>query len=119
MVVLGPTGRNFAAGMSGGIAFVHDAVGAFPALVNYELVDLSPLDDDDRTWLRGAVSRHGELTGSAVAARLLADWDTAVTRFCKVMPKDYARVLAVIKTADDLGASDDERDRMIMESARG
>ena len=54
-----------------------------------------------------------------VDLRLLADWDTAVTRFCKVMPKDYARVLAVIKTADDLGASDDERDRMIMESARG
>ena len=63
VVVLGPTGRNFAAGMSGGIAYVYDPDDAFPALVNYEMVELEPLDDDDREWLRATVERHRELTG--------------------------------------------------------
>jgi len=119
VVVLGATGRNFGAGMSGGVAFVHDPDGAFPSLVNYELVDLVPLDDDDRGWLRGTVERHRDLTGSAVAARLLDDWEPAIGSFCKVMPKDYARVLAVIRDADARGLSEDERDHAIMESARG
>jgi glutamate synthase (NADPH/NADH) large chain len=119
VVVLGPTGRNFAAGMSGGIAFVHDPSGVFPSLVNYELVDLVPLDDDDSAWLEATVVRHRELTDSAVAERLLADWDAALAQFCKVMPKDYARVLAVIRDADERGVTEAERDHLIMESARG
>jgi len=67
VVVLGPTGRNFAAGMSGGIAYVYDPFEQFPALVNYEMVELEPLDEDDREWLRATVERHRELTGSIVA----------------------------------------------------
>jgi glutamate synthase (NADPH/NADH) large chain len=118
-VVLGPTGRNFAAGMSGGIAFVHDPTESFASLVNYDLVDLQPLDDDDREWLRATVERHRELTGSDVAARLLEQWAGAVEAFRKVMPTDYERVLRVISEAERLGVSDDERDRMIMDSARG
>ncbi|MFI5047036.1 MAG: glutamate synthase subunit alpha, partial [Acidimicrobiia bacterium] len=119
VVVLGATGRNFAAGMSGGLAFVHDATGTFPSLVNYELVGLDPLDDTDRAWLRTTVERHRELTGSAVAGRLLDDWEHAIAAFCKVMPKDYARVLAVIRDAEQRGLSEEERDHAIMESARG
>ena len=119
VVVLGPTGRNFAAGMSGGIAFVHDRDGIFPSLVNYELVDLQPLDDGDREWLRGVVERHRELTGSAVAERLLEQWESEVDAFRKVMPTDYQRVLDVISEAERLGLSAEERDEAIMESARG
>ena len=74
VVVLGRTGRNFGAGMSGGVAFVHDPDGTFPALVNLEMVDLDPLTDEDRAFLADRVKRHHEETDSAVAARLLADW---------------------------------------------
>jgi glutamate synthase (NADPH/NADH) large chain len=117
VVVLGPTGRNFAAGMSGGIAYVYDPAEVFAGLVNYELVDLQPLDDADRDWLRATVARHRELTGSAVAERLLDQWESEVASFRKVMPTDYQRVLEVIREAEQLGVSDDERDRMIMEAA--
>jgi glutamate synthase (NADPH/NADH) large chain len=89
-VVLGPTGRNFAAGMSGGVAFLLDAK---PGRVNTELVDLLPLDDDDVSWLHHLLQRHHDETGSEVAAALLAGNDLAA-RFTKVMPRDYARVLA-------------------------
>src|SRR5262249_49938117 len=74
-VVLGPTGRNFAAGMSGGIAYVLDLR---PERLNAEMVDLDPLGDDDRAYLRDIVERHRAETGSTVAAALLADWDAAV-----------------------------------------
>src|SRR5690606_20346048 len=67
VVVLGPTGRNFGAGMSGGIAYVHAPDDTFHLRVNYEMVDLDPLDDDDRAWLRERVERHHEETDSAVA----------------------------------------------------
>jgi glutamate synthase (NADPH/NADH) large chain len=119
VVVLGSTGRNFAAGMSGGIAFVHDPVDAFPALVNYEMVELEPLSDDDREWLRATVERHREVTGSKVAERLLDAWESQVEAFCKVMPKDYRRVLAVLREAEARGVSDIERDEMVMASAHG
>jgi len=119
VVVLGPTGRNFAAGMSGGIAYVYDPDDAFPALVNYDLVDLQPLDDGDRDWLRVTVERHRELTGSDVAERLLDQWESEVASFRKVMPADYQRVLEVIAEAERLGVSDEQRDEMIMDSARG
>jgi glutamate synthase (NADPH/NADH) large chain len=89
-VVLGPTGRNFAAGMSGGVAFLLDAK---PGRVNTELVDLLPLDVDDASWLHHLLQRHLDETGSEVASALLAGDDLA-TRFTKVMPRDYARVLA-------------------------
>ncbi len=93
VVVLGPTGRNFGAGMSGGIAYVHDPDETFAALVNYEMVSLTELDDADRDDLERMVRRHAEATGSPVAAALLEDLDASLGQFRKVMPKDYQRVL--------------------------
>jgi glutamate synthase (NADPH/NADH) large chain len=94
VVVLGGTGRNFGAGMSGGIAYVYDPDETFTSRVNFEMVDLDPLDRDDRSWLRERVQRHAGVTDSAVAMRLLDTWDEAVERFRKVMPRDYKRVLS-------------------------
>jgi len=119
VVVLGATGRNFAAGMSGGIAFVHDPNDAFPALVNYEMVELEPLEDADREWLRATVERHRECTASLVAVRLLDAWESEVEAFRKVMPKDYRRVLAVMREAECVGLSQEETDVKVMESSRG
>jgi glutamate synthase (NADPH/NADH) large chain len=119
VVVLGPTGRNFAAGMSGGIAFVYDPDEKFASLVNYEMVELVPLDDDDREWLRGTIARHRELTGSDVADRLLGQWGSEVGAFRKVMPEDYRRVLAVMRDAEAAGLSEEETLAKVMESAHG
>jgi glutamate synthase (NADPH/NADH) large chain len=94
VVVLGTTGRNFGAGMSGGIAYVYDRDGTFGTRVNHEMVDIDPLDEDDRTWLRDRVARHHAETGSTVAVRLLDNWDESVEHFRKVMPRDYKRVLS-------------------------
>ena len=78
VVVLGPTGRNFGAGMSGGIAYVWDPERRFAGLVNAEMVDLEPLDDLDMSWLVGAIFRHQHETGSEVAGRILTDWQYSV-----------------------------------------
>jgi glutamate synthase (NADPH/NADH) large chain len=113
VVVLGPTGRNFAAGMSGGIAYLLDlSIGR----VNQEMVDLDPLDAEDRAFLADAVARHYAETGSAVAHALLADWDKALDRFGKVMPKDFKRVLAAQAEAERDGRDVNEA---IMEAAHG
>ena len=116
VVVLGPTGRNFAAGMSGGIAYVYDPNRTFASLVNYEMVELEDLDDADRASVREMVTRHRDLTGSAVAERLLDHWTENVTAFRKVMPRDYKRVLGVIATARAEGLDDAAVDARIMES---
>jgi glutamate synthase (NADPH/NADH) large chain len=100
VVVLGPVGRNFAAGMSGGIAYLLDLD---PRRVNTGMVDLDPLDDADRDFLRGIVQQHAVETGSALARGLLRDWDVAVERFGKVMPKDYKRVLTAARRAEREG----------------
>ncbi|WP_414170814.1 glutamate synthase large subunit [Streptoverticillium reticulum] len=114
-VVLGPTGRNFAAGMSGGIAYVVDLD---PADVNKELAAaVGPLDDADRAWLHDVVRRHQEETGSTVAAALLADWDTAAARFGKVMPATYKAVLAAKDAAERAGLSETETHEKMMEAA--
>jgi glutamate synthase (NADPH/NADH) large chain len=113
VVVLGDIGRNFAAGMSGGIAYVLDLPGH---RVNPEMVDLDPLDDEDTEFLRDTVERHYDETESAVAGKLLADWDTAVERFGKVMPKDYKRVLQAQANAEREGRDVNEA---IMEAAHG
>jgi len=111
VVILGPVGRNFAAGMSGGIAYVLDC----PVhRVNMEMVDLDPLDQGDVRFLRDVVERHHAETGSAVAARLLADWDPS--RFTKVMPKDYKRVLSAASQAKREGRDIDEA---VMAAAHG
>ncbi|ASR34635.1 glutamate synthase subunit alpha [Prauserella marina] len=113
VVVLGPTGRNFAAGMSGGVAYVLDLrLGR----VNREMVDLDELDETDGPLLRDAVERHYRETESAVAHALLTDWELALTRFAKVMPKDYKRVLLARAAAEREGRNVDEA---IMEAAHG
>jgi glutamate synthase (NADPH) large chain len=118
VVVLGETGRNFGAGMSGGIAYVYDRSGSFDRRVNDEMVAVEHLDEDDRTFLRDIIERHLELTDSAVAKRMLASWSVEVSRFRKVMPTDYKRVLAVIKESAAAGLTEDETVDKIMEAAR-
>ena len=93
VVVLGRTGRNFAAGMSGGIAYVFDAAGDFGQRCNQELVDLENVDATDEEELRALITRHARETGSAIAARILAEWTQAVRMFVRAMPRDYRAVM--------------------------
>jgi glutamate synthase (NADPH/NADH) large chain len=92
-VVLGQTGRNFAAGMSGGVAFVYDKEKRFADYCNMELVDFDTFDLEDLELLQRMISNHYDFTGSTVARAILDDWQTAQKRFVKVMPRDYKRVL--------------------------
>jgi glutamate synthase (NADPH) large chain len=108
VVVLGATGRNFGAGMSGGIAYVYDPDGSLAARVNTDMVELEALDVEDQRWLADIVARHGSETGSALAERLEASWAVAVERFVKVMPRDYRRVLEATRRALDEGRSVDD-----------
>jgi glutamate synthase (NADPH/NADH) large chain len=108
VVVLGETGRNFGAGMSGGIAYVYDADGTFANRLNDDMVDIDPLEVEDTDFLREVVGRHAELTGSTVAQGLLDRWHTEVRRFQKVMPTDYKRVLEAARIAQEKGLSVDE-----------
>jgi glutamate synthase (ferredoxin) len=95
VVVLGATGRNFAAGMSGGIAYVLDPDDSFGLHCNTEMVDLDRLDDDEEMILvRDLIARHVALTGSAVGARVLEQWNDIVASFVAVVPRDYKRVHA-------------------------
>ena len=119
VVVLGATGRNFAAGMSGGIAYVYDPDGQLPSNVNYEMVELEHVGGEDEEWLRAAIARHGSFTDSAIAERILAAWTVEVSRFRKVMPRDYKRVLAVQVEAAAEGLTQDQIDDRVMEAARG
>ena len=116
VVVLGPTGRNVAAGMSGGYAFVLDLD---PGLVNPELVDLVPVGGGEATELEQLVRRHHEETGSTVAAGLLAAWPTAVRRFTQVVPRDYKRVLDARAEALQEGLDEDQAAARIMEVLHG
>ncbi|MEU1676353.1 glutamate synthase large subunit [Streptomyces roseifaciens] len=114
-VVLGETGRNFAAGMSGGVAYVVDLD---PDNVNKELAGaVETLDAGDRQWLHDVVRRHHEETASTVAAGLLADWDTAAGRFRKVVPATYKAVLAAKDAAERAGLSETETHEKMMEAA--
>ena len=112
-VVLGPTGRNLAAGMSGGVAYVLDLD---KRQVNREMVELQRPGHDDLRELRVAVQRHHELTGSAVAASLLGDWTRRAASFTKVMPRDYQRVLEAARIARAEGR---DVDAAVMEASRG
>jgi glutamate synthase (NADPH/NADH) large chain len=113
VVVLGRTGRNFAAGMSGGIAYLLDAV---IGRINPEMVDIDPLEDADLEFLRSVLGRHFQETRSAVAAALLADGDAAASRFIKVMPRDYKRVLLAASAAEREGRDVNEA---VMAAAHG
>ncbi|MBN9297167.1 MAG: glutamate synthase large subunit [Filimonas sp.] len=98
-VILGSTGRNFAAGMSGGIAYVYDVKGEFASLCNKEMVDLDPVAHDDVAQLQELIRKHYEYTGSTVAQFLLSDLENQLTHFVKVFPKDYKKALAAKATA--------------------
>jgi glutamate synthase (ferredoxin) len=101
VIVLGRTGRNFAAGMSGGIAYVLDADGGFEARCNREMVDLEPLiESDDVDFVRAAITTHAKVTGSPHAECVLAQWASLHRRFVKVMPRDYKRALAELATRE-------------------
>jgi len=98
VVVIGSTGRNFAAGMSGGIAFVYDDVGDFGTRrCNQSSVDLDPIHDEDVALVRGLLERHRDLTGSPRAAWILENWSEAQARFIKVFPHEFKRVLGVAR----------------------
>jgi len=109
VLVLGPTGRNFAAGMSGGIAYVLDETGEFPANCNTQLVGLDKLqaaDEIEQVWKM--IQRHQTYTQSARAGKVLANWDQMVPKFVKVMPKDYQRMLACIDRAQAQGLTGED-----------
>jgi glutamate synthase (ferredoxin) len=94
VVILGPVGRNFAAGMSGGIAYVLDEAGRFSDLCNQEMVDLLPIvEAEDRHEMRGLIQKHFEYTGSANAKRVLENWEDMLPKFVKVYPRDYRRAI--------------------------
>ena len=116
VVILGPTGRNFAAGMSGGVAFVYDPQGRLPQNLNTELVDIEEFDDADAEWLHDILVAHRDATDSAVAQRILADWPRQAGDFVKVMPRDYKSVLLAIAAAERSGA---DMDQAIMAAAHG
>ncbi|MHB8505273.1 MAG: glutamate synthase large subunit [Acidimicrobiales bacterium] len=116
VVVLGPTGRNFGAGMSGGIAFVWDRDVRLSSRVNPEMVELEKPDAGDATWLHERLTLHRDLTGSVVAARLLAGWPAALAELVRVMPTDYRRALEAARAAERDGRPVDEA---IMAAAHG
>jgi glutamate synthase (ferredoxin) len=101
VVVLGGTGRNFAAGMSGGVAYVLDEDGSFKSRCNLGMVELDPLDERDLATVRTLIERHREYTQSAVAERILSGWKEMAGRFVKVMPVEYRQVLAKLHLASD------------------
>jgi glutamate synthase (ferredoxin) len=109
VVVLGATGRNFAAGMSGGVAYVLDERGDFAKNVNVQMVGLKKVDSPkESAELKALIERHHKLTGSEKAAGVLANWEKILPKFVKVMPKDYERMLACIDRAHEQGLTGDE-----------
>ncbi|MCX5196725.1 glutamate synthase large subunit [Streptomyces sp. NBC_00249] len=115
-VVLGETGRNFAAGMSGGVAYVIDLDPDNVNVGNTGAVE-TELSDTDKQWLHDVVRRHEEETGSTVAAKLLADWDASAARFSKIIPTTYKAVLAAKDAAELAGLSESETTEKMMEAA--
>ncbi len=104
VIVLGETGKNFAAGMTGGIAYVLDTTGAFAgALCNRNSVDLENVAEEDLKDLRYWIARHAEETGSPLANRILENFDSTVEKFVKVFPLEYKRVLGVARQATAVG----------------
>jgi glutamate synthase (NADPH/NADH) large chain len=119
VVVLGATGRNFGAGMSGGVAYLYDRDGDVDRCVNPEMVAIETLSDVDREHLKAIIERHRDFTGSQSAERMLASWSVEVSKFRKIMPTDYRRVLEVLEMAEREGVSESEAIDRVMEAARG
>eukprot|EP00912_Choanoflagellata_sp_UC4_P000459 UC4_evm1s289 len=100
VAILGSVGRNFAAGMSGGIAYVLDINGKFKTFCNMELVELVNLDEADSEELLSMLMSHLKATKSKIAASLIADWENSVSKFVKVFPRDYKKALENMKKAE-------------------
>jgi glutamate synthase (NADPH) large chain len=115
-VILGSTGRNFAAGMSGGVAYVYDPTAELPDHLNPEMVELEEPDDDDFEWLHQMLTKHVDATGSVPGTRILWHWATERRQFVKVMPRDYKRVLEAMAAAEQNGT---DVDAAIMAAAHG
>jgi glutamate synthase (NADPH) large chain len=103
VIILGSTGRNFAAGMSGGVAFVYDVKSQFSTLCNKEMIDLDQLEEEDVQWLHSMIAKHYQYTASTVAKFLLDDFENQIRNFVKVFPKDYKRVLKDKKEKVNVG----------------
>jgi glutamate synthase (ferredoxin) len=117
VVVIGGTGRNFAAGMSGGIAYVLDEAGDFRRRCNLGMVELEPLvADEDVDEVKDLLRRHVRYTESALAEKLLANWNGAQPLFVKVTPRDYKRALLAMKRAEVEGLP---WEKVVMEGAHG
>ncbi len=109
VIVLGRTGRNFAAGMSGGIAYVFDERGEFPSRCNQEMVTLQSLSDTEEiAFVQSLLESHLNLTGSDFARRILADWENALKKFVCVVPNDYARMMSLLKEAQKANLTGEE-----------
>ncbi len=108
VVILGATGRNFAAGMSGGVAYILDDQGDFASHCNTQMADIEPLDEEDRETVYQMIQKHENYTRSQKAAKVLANWQEFAPKFVKVMPRDYKRVLEAIKQAIADGLSGDD-----------
>jgi len=109
VVILGPTGKNFAAGMSGGLAYVLDEKGDFETKVNKEMVKLYKLDDEEEiAMLRSLIDKHANITKSDRAWKVLALWDEIAPKFVKVYPNDFRRVIETQKRLRKQGLSEEE-----------
>jgi glutamate synthase domain-containing protein 3 len=97
VIVIGETGRNFAAGMSGGLAYVLDEDGKLDSRTNHELVELEALSPDDAAFVAELLAEHHERTGSAKAAELLARWEETLGKMVKIVPVEYRKVLEEIE----------------------
>ena len=109
VIILGSTGRNFAAGMSGGIAYVLDLKGDFSTRCNKQMVDLETLENSEEvSFIREMIRRHVEYTGSTHAAHILTLWEEMVSKFVKIIPKDYKRVLVAMERVQKAGLTGEE-----------
>ena len=116
-MVLGRSGRNFAAGMSGGIAYVLDEAGDFRTRCNVGMVDLEPLEEEeDVEQVKDLIMRHIRYTKSALGERVLIHWDELQPRFVKIYPRDYKRALGAMKKAQEQGIP---WETAVMEGAHG
>jgi glutamate synthase (ferredoxin) len=111
VIVLGETGRNFAAGMSGGVAYVYDVDGLFEKRLNHEMVNLYRLiecSDADIATVKGVIEKHVGYTGSPRGKFLLENWNAELPKFFKVLPRDYERMLEAFKRVEEQGLTGDE-----------
>ena len=114
--MLGKTGKNFAAGMSGGIAYVFDECGDFPRLCNREMVELTRIEDDEEAeFVKSRIFRHIELTESRLASEILGRWERNLEKFVRIIPHDYRRVIETQKRLIAEGLSQEEAEMSAFE----